>query len=342
MRSVHVAAFVACLGAPGCLLGPPAESATASALVDCHPRRTSTVTGAYFRKVTSLADAAHGGIVGELRLPMVDLDPSRTFATADPDLHWQNGPMDRPSVYLGGHAAGSEVDAGLTWDRVYHVDGRAAWTDAANGCDGGDPTRRFVVDDAGNVTDVLGTPRLAGLSGLVPDFAFRTFWRTRSWNNPAPTSGMNHYFWPNETIRMAIHVVARDELALYVHPEPSDGRDVAKSFRATGFGRGLPQSFKRVSSIDQFANVGGRRVGLETLRSEVLPTRSSAVAAVWREVTLLGLDRRPRSPLACDAPAVIGADARFASGGYDAVFTISEQTDAGGETIDIVPASAPH
>ncbi len=100
------------------------------------------------------------------------------------------------------------------------------------------------------------------------------------------------------------------------------------------------QSFKRVNSIDQFAAVNGRRVGLETLRSEVLPTRSSAVGAEWTEVTLLGLDREPRCALACGAPAIFGADVVFSNGGYDRVFEIGGQTAAGGEAIDIVPSRA--
>jgi hypothetical protein len=314
-----------------------AEEAGASGGLDCHPRRRSSVTGAYFRKVTSLADAAHGGIVVAGRLPLVDLDPDRWFSTTDPARAYQIGPMDRPSLYLGGHASGTEVDAGLTWDRVYHVDGRPTWTDEPSGCDGGAPDHRFLENADGTVASLLGTPRLEGLAGLVPGFAFRAFWRAGQWNNPDLTSGANHYFYPGEPIRMAIHTVGKDTLALYIHPEPTDGREIAVRFRVPGFGRGAPQSFKRVNSIDQFAAVNGRRVGLETLRSEVLPTRSSVVGAEWTEVTLLGVDRAPRCALACGAPAVFGADAAFAGGGYDRIFTLARQTASGGEAIDIVP-----
>lgn len=315
-----------------------AGAATGPAVPDCHPRRSSRVIGAYFRKVTSLADVAHGGIVGAGVLPMVELDPDRWFSTTDAKRAYQIGPMDRPSVYMGGNASGTEVDAGLTWDRVYAVDGRATWTDDPTGCDRGDAAHRFVADDQGKVASVLGTPRAEGLVGLVPNFAFRAFWRVASWHNPDRASAANHYFYPGEPIRMAIHTLGPDTLALYIHPDPTDGRDIAVRFAARGFGRGAPQSFKRVSSIDQFASVNGKRVGLETLRSEVLPTRSAVVGAEWTEVSLLGLDGQPRCALACGAPAVVGADALFADGGYDRVFGLARQTAAGGEAIDIVPS----
>lgn len=305
---------------------------------DCHPRQRSSVVGAYFRKVTSTADPHHGGIVVAGLLPLVSLDPDRWFSTSDPDRLYQNGPMDRPSVYLGGHAGSAEVDAGLTWDRVYHSDGSPTWTDDLSGCDHGDLAHRFVVAADGSVWSALGVPRLEGAIGLVPGFAFRAFWRARKWQNPDPRGGANHYFYPGEPIRMAVHVVGKDTLALYIHPDPTDGREIAVRFTVPGFGRGAPQSFKRVSSIDQFGLSNGRRVGLETLHSQVLPTRSAAVGAVWNEVTLLGTDLSPRCSLACGAPAVMGADAVFDGAGYDRIFRIAGQTAAGGETLDIVPS----
>lgn len=357
MRSVRVALVATCVSVCGCLLdaGAPHDPGASAlgtawcseeaepglAVADCHPRQRGAVTGAYFRKVTSLPDPAHGGIVGALRLPFVDLDPDRWFSTSEAKRAWQNGPMDRPSVYLGGHASGAEVDAGLTWDRVYHVDGRPTWTDEPSGCDGGDLAHRFVVNDDGTVVSLAGALRLEGLDGLVPGFAFRAFWRAGRWQNPDAASLENHYFFPGERIRMAIHTVAKDTLALYIHPDPTDGRDIAVRFTVRGFGRGAPQSFKRVNSIDQFAATNGRRVGLETLRSEVLPTRSSAVGAEWTEVTLLGLDRQPRCALACGAPAIFGADTAFDGPGYDRVFGLARQTAAGGEAIDIVPTRGP-
>lgn len=314
------------------------ESGSQGATNDCHPRQRSNVVGAYFRKVSSRADVAHGGIVGAGRLPWVDLDPDRGFTTSDPNRAYQIGPMDRPSVYMGGHAGGAEVDAGLTWDRVHASDGRSTWTDDPSACDHADAAHRFVVNADGSVASVGGTPRPEGLTGLVPNFAFRAFWRAAQWHNPDPASSTNAYFYPGEPIRMAIHTVGVDAVALYIHPDPTDGREIAVRFTVPGFGRGAPQSFKRVTSIDQFASVEGRRVGLETLHSEVLPTRSAVVGATWTEVTMLGVDHQPRCALACGAPAMFGADELFANGGYDRVFGISGQTGTGAETIDIVPS----
>jgi hypothetical protein len=58
-------------------------------------------------------------------LPEVSFDSNRYFVSPWGADHFQTGPLDRPSVYLGGHAAGKEIDTGLTWDRVYDVEGRA-------------------------------------------------------------------------------------------------------------------------------------------------------------------------------------------------------------------------
>jgi hypothetical protein len=85
----------------------------------------SNARGAYFRKVASDARTTNIGIRGEGKLPEVSFDPARQYVSNAGVDHYMTGPLDRPSVYLGGRAANCEVDAGLTWDRVYDREGRA-------------------------------------------------------------------------------------------------------------------------------------------------------------------------------------------------------------------------
>ena len=304
---------------------------------DCHPRETSEVTGAYFRKVQAEPDTDAVAIHTTFTLPRVEIDLDRWFVTTEPSLFWQNGPLDRPSVYLGGRASGVDVDAGLTWDRVYHDDGRPTWTDRlTSGSDEDDPSRRFVVEPGGEVVSVLGAPRAEGLEGLVENFAFRPFWRSEgAWHNPPVGSEANVYFFREEAVRAQIKASAPGQLELTIN-EASGEKGFSTTFAVSGWGTGALQSFKRVSSIDQFTVIDGERIGLETAGLEVIPTSTRIKAMRWTEVRILGLGSALLFHLDCDRPAVTGIDAVFARG-YDEVFRLFDQDALGGETIDIVP-----
>ena len=91
--------------------------------------------GAYYRKVVSSFDS-WTGIRGVVKLgePSVDMNRLRVS-----DKH----PLDNFSVYMGGNAAGQEVDAGLTWE--------------------------FTRDDHGKRSAMRN--------------AWRPFWRVNSWNS---------------------------------------------------------------------------------------------------------------------------------------------------------------
>src|SRR5688572_18533665 len=58
--------------------------------------------GAYFRKIESEPSRENKGITGVVRLPDVSFDPSRQFVNNDPGRSYQTGPLDRPSIYVGG------------------------------------------------------------------------------------------------------------------------------------------------------------------------------------------------------------------------------------------------
>ena len=103
--------------------------------------------------------------------------------------------------------------------------------------------------------------------------AFRPFWRTKTWNS-APAQ-KEFYFYPGETVQMAVIVAGANKLRLII----SDGK--AKTFQtdfdADGFTSGTPRQFKRVNAIDQRFNEG----------KPVQPTRAEIVGAEWTQTILL-------------------------------------------------------
>jgi hypothetical protein len=310
----------------------------------------SGTRGAYFRKVSGPASTRYRGIALRGRLPRVELDPARWHVPADGEQAYMEGPLDRPSVYVGGNGGGHEIDCGLTWDRVYDERGRATFTDAPAGSDGRDPARRFVVAGAdplvledGAGRKVEGEAARALRARARANFAFRVFWRTtnpdegNTWRQPAVGSKENVYFYPAERIDMRVFSVAANRLRLELGRPGGAGPWFATEVRQVGFGTGAAQRWKRVNSIDQFREVveGERRLRRGNEGRDVLPTRSRALGAVWDEVVLLGADGS-RTPMAgAGFTEVRGGDT---AGRYASIFGRSRTTDRGGETLDITPA----
>ena len=103
--------------------------------------------------------------------------------------------------------------------------------------------------------------------------AFRPFWRTKVWN--AAPAQKEFYFYPGETVQMAVIVAGANKLRLII----SDGK--AKTFQtdfdADGFTSGIPRQFKRVNAIDQVANEG----------KPAQKTTAQVVDAEWLSTILL-------------------------------------------------------
>lgn len=189
-------------------------------------------------------------------------------------------PLDNFSVYMGGNAGGKfEVDAGLTWE--------------------------FTIDETGKKSDRRN--------------AFRPFWRTQKpgdWNS-APGK-KEFYFYPGETVQMAILVAGPKKLRLIV----SDGKTKTfqTDFDAEGFVAGAPRQFKRVNAIDQVGNEG----------KPTLPTKAEITGSEWLQAVLLRGEGASAQQLPMNGSRF--TDMRC-SNGTIAVTT----TDAakGGEKIDI-------
>ena len=103
--------------------------------------------------------------------------------------------------------------------------------------------------------------------------AFRIFWRTKTWVEPMVEERL--YFYPGETVQMAIYIVAPKKLRLVV----SNGKDKTfqTDFDAEGFAPNVPRQFKRVNAIDQVRNEG----------KPAQKTKAQIVGAEWLNTVLL-------------------------------------------------------
>jgi hypothetical protein len=298
-------------------------------------------TGAYYHKVVSRRAIENTGIQGITVLPNVRTDPSRTFVHRDANGNaliddYRTGPLDRPSIYLGGNAMGHELDCGLSWSRHHDERGRATYTDRAEGTDGGDRSRRFYKTAGGTWRDGFDrevTDRRV-IDRLEPNYAFRAFWRPtnkgvkENWAN-AEKSDQKQYFYPGQKIGMSVFGVGRDQMQMRISAPGQQGFE--QKFTAQGFGRGGAQEFKRVNAIDQFDVVNGQRVSLEkTVDRNVRKTSTTALGGSWDRVSLITRDGLV--PLNSGRSTVVhGRDV------HPNTFRVRSRTENGGELIDLVP-----
>lgn len=332
---------------PGTITPPTAISAPATlASPGFRVEVAKGVRGAYFRKVSSEAQVQFGGIRASGTLPTPHFDPDRHYVAKAGLDHFTTGPLERPSVYLGGRANGHEVDAGLTWDRVYDANGQATYTDRA-GCDGRDPAHRFVfgrsggeriIKDGNGKVVAKGEAEVVALAQtLVPNFAFRPYWRTTNpgeedWKQPKPGRADNVYFYPGEAITMEVKVLGPGQVRLQI----DGGSQFSVDFQQTGWGGAkTAHAFKRVNAVDQFQVLkSGERKGRE--KQDVLPTRTTAQGAAWRSVEILDRRGEVLTPMTgAKFTEVRGADLAKR---YDQVFVRSGFTKLGGEKLDILPS----
>ena len=103
--------------------------------------------------------------------------------------------------------------------------------------------------------------------------AFRPFWRTKTWN--AAPAQKEYYFYPGETVQMAVFIIAPKKLRLVV----SNGKDKTfqTDFDAEGFAPNISRQFKRVNAIDQVHNEG----------KPVQKTKAQITGAEWTQTSLL-------------------------------------------------------
>lgn len=309
----------------------------------------STARGAYYRKVTSDALTTNAGMRAEGFLPTPSFDSARYFVAPEGLDFFRTGPLDRPSIYVGGRGGGREVDAGLVWDRVFDPTGRPTYTDNTSMTDGRDKSHRFyavnqggqkVVFDGNDKEIARGDKALELMKKLRPNFAFRPFWRTingkeNKWTQPEVGAANNLYFYPGEKMAMSVRTAGKNEVRLDIRSlEPDVAQHFEMTMRQEGFGVGKKQSFKRVSSIDQFYVTNeGERKGREN--QNVLPTKTQSLGMHWTEVTLL--DSRPNKSRPFTGRRFTEVRGRDTNANYRQIFKVSTVDAAGGEKVDITP-----
>lgn len=255
-------------------------------------------TGAWYRKIASVDSTDFDGITARGVLPRPTFDPGRMHSPAAGEPAWTDGPLDSPSVYVGAHAEGREVDAGLKWDHRYDERGRDtglyAW-------------RVFwrVATPAGNV-----------------------------WRNPRPGSAEDLYLPSGARFALTLTVRPDGTARLDVRGEGAGAPSTFAVFPLDGFwdgGTRRPRRFKRVHSIDQFlVRPDGTRHGNEG--APAAPTRATLTDGRWDSVELTGTRSEPLT--GARAQDWRGGDE---AADYAAVFGSPAPDAVGGEPIAIAP-----
>ncbi len=283
-----------------CLILLAAFPASAGELENAFGSASVTVErsrGAWFRKVVGPQSAEFDGIEGWGVLPQPVFDPEREHQAAPGEEAYKTGPLDRPDVYLGLHADGAEVDAGLIWDHVYDHAGR----------DTGEFAYRVY---------------------------WRT--SKGGWNNPTVGVADNIYLRPGDRFALTLRAGGDGTARLSVRRAGKNGVSAGYSFPVPGLLAGdgslKPVSFKRIHSIDQFRLEGGLRRGNEGRAA--IPTRTRLSAGRWEGVHLLKADGSRRALSGGLATVARGVDA---ANRYRAVFPVAGVGEGGAEEMRIRP-----
>ena len=267
--------------------------------------------GSYFRKAQSEPENGSAAVrlEGAASLPRFSPDPARqalVLPAAERDKPWLQGPLDRPSVYVGAATARSQIDAGLAWTRVFQDDDKTKplYTDNADGCDHGDAAHRFLESNKG------GKP-------LEPDFAYRPFWRVTESGGRADDTPHGAVFYPGDVVAMSLTIETDDHLALRIETLSSStgGRaPFEAAFPAGGFPRVVARVedrrvFKRVNALDQYRFDRSAGTISANEGTPALPTQARARGGVWTAVKLVDA-RGLETPLAGGGCSIVisGAD----------------------------------
>lgn len=216
-----------------------AEETTPSATSPCFP-------GAYYRKAVSSFNT-WTGIDGIVTLPQPHFDPDRR----DPKT---SKVLDNPSIYMGGHSDGQEIDAGVTWEVIKEPNGSVS------------RERK----------------------------AYRPFWRNEKWANAPATPQYYYYPGDTLKISITTPADGQMRMDIVLLARAGDAASTgttftlesmkaldpissfSTSFEATNFGPNKQQQFKRVNAIDQSGNE----------EKDVSPTRTRVTGAKWHSVSL--------------------------------------------------------
>lgn len=262
------------------------------------PRVTIEPTrGAWFRKVVGPEGVEVDGLEAWGVLPKPSFDPARAHAAVAGEAAYISGPLDRPDIYLGLHADGAELDAGLIWDHVY--DGAKK--------DTGEMAYRVYWRTKGG-----------------------------GWKNPEVGAADNVYLRPGDRFALTLRANADGTARLAVRRAGKRGASVAFVIPVPGLlgadGKLKPRAFRRVHSIDQFRLDGGLRAGNEG--HAAIPTATTLKDGRWEGAHLLMADGTRRAFSGDLATPAYGADAAER---YGSVFPAAGVGEGGAEEIVVLP-----
>ncbi len=292
-------------------------------------------SGAWFYKVaTKKLSTEDIGIHVNGKLPEIKLDPKRYFSkTESGKPHFHDGPLDRPSVYLGGEVGGQELDAGLTWDREFDSNGepknsfafRPFWRNLE------DPSRPTQWHNPSLKQKVGATTQ--GCKEL------------HSKDLGKECSSKNIYFQPGEGLEMSLKQLQSDDPVMQVRMVIKSKTDSTKCF-AVCFphhgNKSKGSTWKRVNSIDQFKTVkcGDDECRKGNENGVVIPTTSSAQGGKWDSVKVLQSDGTSKSLIpGKDAKIILGKEfCSKARNQKDKYFQTDKVDGNGGQLLSIIPS----
>jgi hypothetical protein len=274
--------------------------------IDCE----KNASGAWFYKMSTIRPNGNDlGIETKIKLPEIIKDNDRVYHNQSDNSDYKNGPLDRPSIYLGGKIGGAELDAGLTWDKIHDENPkegeefafRPFWRNTENGIDEPTEWHNPPVKSKNKTTNSCPEKK------IEPN-----------------CSEKNTYFYPKDNIVMKI-----EELPIKGNQSKSMMKMVIKSQNGNKcFSVCFPQkknpkakgnTWKRVNSIDQFTlgpcykNIDRKgfnkncRVGNEN--KTVLRTKALSLETHWQEVNIL--NSKGNYPLVPDKDAKITVGKEF-------------------------------
>jgi hypothetical protein len=104
--------------------------------------------------------------------------------------------------------------------------------------------------------------------------AFRPFWRNETWH--AAPAEKQFYYYPGETVQMAVIVAGAGKLRLVI-ADAAQKKVFQTEFDAKSFQPNVPRQFKRVNAIDQFGNEG----------KPAQTTKAQVTGAEWLQTLLM-------------------------------------------------------
>ena len=259
------------------------------------------IPGAYYDKVESPPTSKNLGVSATVTLPHFTADPARNYPPAGTPADVlakmaksgtyieKEGPMDRPSMYLGSHASAvingqkveAEADIGMGWNRRFDKAGNPTFVAPAvqNSGERPTPAQIYTKDAAGKFRNQMGD-EYQGKDPLQPHFCWKPFARTHepvlgANGSPVMKNGQvkmdNHYtpiaakenqdayFYSGEKMSMSVGRNQGDPATAVSFTVKGEGKEPLKATIASNV-LGRPDALvseKRVTSIDQFTVFNG-------------------------------------------------------------------------------------